>query len=127
MTRGEIFKKLPAVYTAWFDVKLAPILRGSSGQKRTWRESKTLVELIDTMLGGDLLQALMIALGRLNAVTDVATNEGTPWSVAAHHEIVSSDAVSPITPRARANQAAEQRQMLRTQGYIRGTGMPGAA
>ena len=79
------------------------------------------------MLGGHLLQALMIALGRLNAVTDVATNEGTPWSVAAHHKIVSSDAVSLITPKARANQAAEQRQVLRTQGYIRGTGMPAAA
>ena len=74
------------------------------------------------MLGGDNLQALMIALGRLNAVTDVATNEGTPWSVAAHHEIVSSDSVSLITPRARANQAAEQRQTLRTQGYIRARG-----
>ncbi len=86
------------------------------------------MELIDTILGGHSLQALMIALGRLNAVTDVATSEGsTPWNIAAHHEIVSSDSVSLVTPRARANQAAEQRQTLRTQGYIRGTGMPASS
>ena len=64
---------------------------------------------------------------RLHAVTDVATNEGTSWALAQHHEIVLSDAVGLLTARSRANQAQDQRELLRTQGYMRGSGMPAAA
>ena len=35
MTRGEIFRRLPAVYTSWFDIRLSPMLRGRAGNQRS--------------------------------------------------------------------------------------------
>ncbi len=122
MTYGDIYKLLPSVYTSWFDVKLAPLLRQTSGNQRSFREAKTLTQLMDILLKADILQALMVCLGRLQAVTDVSTVEGTSWQLVSHHEIVTSDAVGLITQRSRANQAADQRELLRTQGSVRGAG-----
>ena len=127
VTRGDVFRRLPAVYRSWFDIKMAPVLRGTSGNQRSWREAKTLTTILDHLLTGNVLGSIMTLLGRLHAVTDVATNEGTSWALAQHHEIVPSDAVGLLTARSRANQAQDQRELLRTQGYIRGSGMPAAA
>ena len=127
ITRGDVFRRLPAVYRSWFDIKMAPVLRGTSGNQRSWREAKTLTTILDHLLTGNVLGSIMTLLGRLHAVTDVATNEGTSWALAQHHEIVPSDAVGLLTARSRANQAQDQRELLRTQGYIRGSGMPAVA
>ena len=127
MSRGDLFKKLPAVYTSWFDLKLAPVLRAASGSQRSWRLARTLCEIIDTLLGGDVMYSLMVALGRLNAVTDVASNDGITWAVAAHHELVVTDAVGLVTRRSRANQAIDQREALKTQGAVRGSALPAAS
>ena len=127
VTRGDVFRRLPAVYRSWFDIKMAPVLRGTSGNQRSWREAKTLTTILDHLLTGNVLGSIMTLLGRLHAVTDVATNEGTSWALAQHHEIVPSDAVGLLTARSRANQAQDQRELLRTQGYMRGSGMPAAA
>ncbi len=89
--------------------------------------SALLSESLDHLLAGNVLGSIMTLLGRLHAVTDVATNEGTSWAIAQHHEIVSSDAVRLLTARSRANRAQDQRELLRTQGYSRGSGMPAVA
>ena len=123
MTRGDIYKKLPAFCTSWYDVKLAPALRAQGGTQRSQREARTLSEIMDILLGGDVLQGLMVGLGRLNAVTDVATSEGVSWAVASHHELASTDSIGLVTARSRANQAADQRELLRTQGYVRGAAL----
>ena len=127
MTRGDIYKKLPAVYTSWFGVKMAPALDTASGNRRSFREAKAASETLDTLLGGDIVQGIMIQLGRLTAVTDVATNENVTWATAAHHEIVSSDSIGLITARGRSNQANDQRELMRLNGYVRGTGLSAAA
>jgi hypothetical protein len=46
------------------------------------------------------MNSIMVLLGRLNAVTDVATGENTSWALAQHHEIVESDAgvFDPMEP-----------------------------
>ena len=124
MTRGEVFKRLPAIYRSWFDIKLSPALKGATGQARSWREAKTITTVLDYLLTGGVMNSIMVLLGRLNAVTDVATSENTSWAMAQHHEIVESDAVGLITSRSRANQAQDQRELLRTQGYVRGTAIP---
>ena len=122
MTRGEIFRRLPAIYRSWSDIKLSPALRHTAGNQRSWREAKTITTVLDHLLTGGTMSAVMVLLGRLNAVTDVATNEGTSWALAQHHEIVESDSVGLLTSRSRANQAQDQRELLRTQGLVRGAG-----
>ena len=82
---------------------------------------------MDSLLQGDTLPALMIALGRLNALTDVASGDGASWAVAQLHELVSCDSAGLIAPRARANQAQDQRDLLRIQGYVRGGQQRGGA
>jgi hypothetical protein len=47
--------------------------------------------------------------------------------LAQHHEIVASDAAEPIPARSRANQAQDQRELLRTQSFVRGTGQGAAS
>ena len=127
MTRGEIFRRLPAVYRSWFDIKLSPMLRGTAGNQRSWREAKTITTVLDHLLSGSTVASVMVLLGRPHAVTDVATGENTSWAMAQHHEIVESDAVGLIPARSRANQAQDQRELLRAQSFVRGKGQGAAS
>ena len=43
--------------------------------------------------------------------------------MASHHELASTDSIGLVTARSRANQAADQRELLRTQGYVRGAAL----
>ncbi len=119
--------RLLAAYRCGFDIEMAPVLCGTPGNWRSWREATTLTTILDHLLTGNALGSIMTLLGRLHAVTDVATNEGTSWAIAQLHEIGSSDTVALLTDRSRANQAQDPRELLRTQGYIRGSGMPAVA
>ena len=125
MSKAEVFKKLPAVFTAWHDLRLAPALRPlQGGGGRSLRESRTLVEIADALLTVDLLQGFMVALGRLKALTEVSNPASNGWNVARHHEITAPDGVGLLSARDRQNAARDQREELRiTSG---GRGGPGA-
>ena len=114
MTKADVFKKLPAVFTAWHDLRLAPVLRNQSGGgARSLRESRTLVEIADALITGDQLQGLMLTLGRLKAITEVANPTSSGWAVARHHEITAPDGVGLLSARDRQNAARDQREELR--------------
>ncbi len=119
MTRAEVFRQLPPVFIAWFTLILLPALRQqANNNKHNEREARTIVEVCDTLLKGDVINALMILIGRLRAVTSVVTSDGanTGWAVAQHFEVLQTTANGLLTQRDRANALRDQRDVLRSQG-----------
>jgi hypothetical protein len=124
MTRAELYRKLPAVMTAWFSLKLEDKLRGQGGSLRSLREAKTLVEVADDLLLGQSLPCLMKVLGRLKALTETTT--GRSWEVAQHHELVETENAGMLTRRDRENAAKSIRAQQKLSVGGRGAPMGGA-
>ena len=124
MSLADVYKKLPALHSSWHSLKLEPKLRGQGpGALRNTQESKTLADLADEILSGESLPALMIVLGRLKAITDVAENGD--WSSARHHELVRSNELGMLTRFDRHNAHRDQRDVLRLLPPSgRGRGLP---
>ena len=122
MTRADLYRALPAVLTAWFSTKMEAQLRGNSGTLRTLREMRTLVEVVDDILVGHSMPALMKLIGRIKALAEVCAT-GRTWEVAQHHELVETDGLGLITRRDRQNAAASQREAQRLASGGRGAAM----
>ena len=124
MTQADVYKKLPALYSSWHALKLEPKLKGQTGALRNTQESKTLTDLADELLVGNLLPGLMIVLGRLKAITEVAETGGD-WNTARHHELVRANELGMLTRADRHNASRDQRDLARLQpSGGRGRGLP---
>ena len=77
MTQEELFRRLPAVYTSWCHVRVAPILKGGEGSQRCEREVRTLCEIIESLLDRNVMRSLSVALERLNDAVDTTDHDGS--------------------------------------------------
>ena len=85
---------------------------------------RPLATLADQLVQGETLRGLMTVLGRLKAITHVATDEEATWRSAELHELVSADSTGLLTRRDRANAVATQREQLRLRPVGRGGALP---
>ena len=113
MTPAEVYRKLPAMYSSWPSLRLEPSLKEANLGPRNLQESKTLVNIADELLVGNVLPALMIVIGRLKAITEVATPESGGWSTARHMELVRTEDLGILTARDRELANMDQRDSLR--------------
>ena len=86
VTRRDVFRWLPAACRNWFDIKMAPVLRGTPGNQRSRREAQTLATTLDHLLTGNVLDSIMTQRGRPHSVTDAAASGGTTRRGAAKGE-----------------------------------------
>ena len=122
-SQAEIFRKLPALFSLWFSLVLEPKLAARPVSERNAREAKTLVKLLDHALKGEVMPGILTALGRLKAITAVATEADSSWKTAQWHELVTTDTTGLLTRRDRSNVAAAQRDQLRLQVAGRGSAL----
>ena len=123
LSQAEISRKLPALFSVWFSMVLEPKLAARPGGERNSREAKTLAKLLDHLLRGELMPSILTALGRLKAITTIATEADATWKTAQWHELVTSDSTGLLTRRDRTNVAAAQRDQLRLQPAGRGAAL----
>ena len=105
-SRATVFKTLPSVFQAWFQLILLPALRqaapgGRASDKaglRNEREARTLVEALDMLLKGEQLPVVMLLLGRLKAISAVVLQENS-WTLAQNHEVTRTNATGILTSR----------------------------
>ena len=109
----EIYKRLPSLFTSWNTLLLEPKFRELNHGPRNGQESRTLSDVADLLLTGSLLPALMIILGRLKALAEVAAPESSGWTVARHHELIRVDDMGILTRRDRENAVLDQRDSNR--------------
>jgi len=127
MNRADVYRELPPLFLAWFQLILGPALR-SGNNRHNEREARTIVEVCDTLLRGDTLGALVILIGRLRALTSIIIPEGAAggWSVAQHFEVLQTSSSGLLTQRDRAKGLRDQRDSLRAQALPpRGRGRGG--
>ena len=116
---------MPSLFTSWFTLRLEPPLRGSNLGPRNLEEAKLLTEVTDLLLGGHVLPAIMILIGRLKALAEVASPDSAGWNVARHHQLTRTDDMGLLTQRDRAHAARDSRDEMRLLGYVRGAPLPG--
>ena len=116
MNRADIYRELPPLFLAWFSLILRPALQAGNNRHNE-REARTIVEVSDLLLRGDVLGALVVLIGRLRALTSVIIPEGQTggWAVAQHYEVLASSASGLLTQRDRANALRDQRDHQRAQ------------
>ncbi len=119
--RAEIFKKLPPLFTPWFELKMLKLIHSGSANVPTERDARTLVEIADALLLGLTMPAMMLVMGRLKALTDANTAGSGGWSSAQHYELTGTSGVGILSQRDRANARRDQRDAQRV---TRGAGMP---
>ena len=102
---------------------LEPKLLQRAGSERNLREAKTLVKVLDHSLRGEVMPGILTALGRLKAITTVATEADATWKTAQWHELVTTDTTGLLTRRDRSNVAQAQRDQFRLQGAGRGAAL----
>ena len=121
MTRSDVYKTLPAVFTTWFSLILMSALRNQQGGKHNEREARTIVEVCDALLEGDTVLAFMLLLGRLRAITSVVIPEGSQggWAVAQQYEILRTSNSGLLSARDRDNAQRDHRDALRAAGASR--------
>lgn len=124
MTRAAIFRQLPPVLMAWFQLILFPALQRMDGQQRNERESRTLVEAIDGLLRGEVLPVIVLLLGRLKAITSVTLQDGS-WALAQNHEVVRSNQTGLLTERDMRHAQRDLRDQQRLAAGGRGSAFPG--
>ena len=120
-TRAEVFRRLPPIFTPWYELKMSRLLASGNGNLRTEREARTLVEIGDALLSGMPLPALMLVLGRLKALVEAHTPGSGGWSAAQHYELAETSGTGILSPRDRALAQRDQRDAQR---LARGGGLP---
>jgi hypothetical protein len=83
----EAAAKLPPLFVSYHSLVLSARLAGSDRSSRNEREARTLCEILDVLLSGGILAAIMIALQRLKAIEASIDPQGGGWSHAAQHEL----------------------------------------
>ena len=88
------------------------------------RELRTMVEVGDEVLLGQVMPALMKIIGRVKALAEISSGRtSVTWEIAQHHELVETDGMGLLTRRDRQNAASSQREARRLAGSTRGTAM----
>ena len=83
----EAAAQLPQLFVSYHSLILQQRLAASDRGSRNVREARTLRELLDALLGGGALGAIMIALQRLKAIEASIDAQGGGWHHAAQHEL----------------------------------------
>ena len=109
-TMADTFKKLPAVFSAWYALKLEPKARSLGGQG-VQREAKTLAEIADALLVGDPMRASIVAVQRLKALSQSLSQDQGGWAVARHHELVDQDELGLLTNADRRRAVRDQKEL----------------
>ena len=81
-------RKLPAIFVSYYTLVLQPILVASSESPRNERVARTICEVLDWLLRGEPLEAIVVLLGFLRTIEGAATPEGSGRNVAQHHELI---------------------------------------
>ena len=89
---------------------------------RNLQEGKTLTDIADALMGGDMLRGLMLTVARLKALTEVSAPDSAGWAVARHHELVVVDDMGLLSRRDRENAARDHKQAQRLGQLSRGRG-----
>ena len=88
--------------------------------QRNEREARTLCEILDWAIKGEILKLIMVGLGRLKAIETVVEPGTGGWNVARHHEMIPRPQAGLLTSRDRENVAGDVRDEARVQGQLRG-------
>ena len=116
-TRIDLFRELPSIYEAHYEILVKRHTDNDPGSKRTARELMTLSRAMDQILRGEALEALMTLLGRHKALRSALDNCGGGWSVARHHEVLPPEE-SLVGHRDRVRAARDQRDLLKTENML---------
>jgi len=100
---AEMFKTLPSIFLPWFTLVLLPAINSQPGGQRSEREARTIVEVLDLLVAGNTLPAILILLGRLKAITSVTQADNGGWDLAKQHELVQSSGMGLLSQRDRQN------------------------
>ncbi len=132
-SRATVFKTLPSVFQAWFQLILLPALQHAARPtdrgaekfvQRNEREARTLVEALDLLLKGEQLPVVMLLLGRLKAISAVVLQENS-WTLAQTHEVTRTNATGILTSRDLRHAQRDLRDLQRLTAGGRGAPLPG--
>ncbi len=123
-TKVTLYKTLPSLFMAYYTQVLKAALESSqSASQRDERESLTICQTLDALLGGEVLHAIMIQLGRLKAVKEARATSSGGWQVARHYELIPARDAGLTTEADRANAARDFRQHQRLTNALAGRGL----
>ncbi len=131
-SRATVFKSLPSVFQAWFQLILLPAVKQSApaargGEKtvlRNERGARTLVEALDLLLKGEQLPVVMLLLGRLKAISAVVLQENS-WTQAQTHEVTRTNATGILTSKDLRHAQRDHRDLQRLAAGGRGAALAG--
>ena len=100
------------MFVPYFMLVLDKKLQGTHMQ-RNEREARTLCELLDALLEGRTMQAIMLALGRLKAVEASLSPESGGWSTARQLELAARPGQGLVSSRDRQLASRDTRDEAR--------------
>ena len=107
-------RSLPALFTSYHTLVLLPRLNGMQGAQRNEREARTLCEILDGLVEGRVLPAMMVALQRLKAI-EASLDQGVGgWNVARQMEITARPGAGLVSQRDRTAAQRDQRDEARS-------------
>ena len=112
----EAAQSLPSLFVPYHAQILSPKLTasGSQGSSRNERESRTLCEILDTLLQGRTLNGIMVALARLKAIEASVEPATGGWAFASQHELIGRPGQGLVSQRDRTLAIRDQRDEQRS-------------
>ena len=110
----EAAAKLPQLFVSYHSLILQQRLAASDRGSRNEREARTLRELLDILLGGGTLGAIVIALQRLKAIEASIDPQGGGWQHAAQHELTARPNQGLVSQKDRTLANRDVRDELRS-------------
>ena len=104
----------------YYELILKDKMLNSPGGIRNEREALTLCKLMDAVIDGWPLRALMIGIHRLYAIEDASRADGHGWSAASRFELIPSRNAGIVPERMREEASRELRTERRMSGSARG-------
>ena len=123
-TRADLYRELPSVYEAHYEIAIRRHTDGDVAAKRTARELLTLSKAMDQVLRGEPLDALMTMLGRHKALRAVLDTGGGGWGMARHLELLPPEQ-SLVSLRDRTAAAKDEKEALKAMQLIETSGRSG--
>ena len=96
-----VAQKLPSLFVAYHTIVLSRRFTDRT-HARSERETRTLCEVLDLLLAGKTMQAIMVTLGRLKAVESSLDADGGGWQVARQMELTARPDQGLVSSRDRA-------------------------
>ena len=120
----EAAQSLPSLFVPYHaQILSAKLSAGSSqGSNRNERESRTLCEILDTLLQGRTLNGIMVALARLKAIEASVEPATGGWAFASQHELIGRPGQGLVSQRDRTLAIRDQRDEQRSRVQ---RGLPG--